>query len=155
MIRKVDIGKGTYRNVGDVSTRDGFSPLLVNGYYTEAGTLRVRKGLQTFANLNSGGSVVQGVYWSDVLNKLFAVSNGKLYSIDANGNETLIGSGMNSSQRAVFASDNDRTFIATGTDLYYTDGFTLSKITTYSFTADFVEFMDNYMIAGKRGEKYN
>lgn len=154
MVKEViDIGKLFYQNAGNLAVRNSISSLLVNGFYTELNSIKMRFGLKAFSNLASGGINVSGVYWSSVLNKLIAVSNGKVYTINENGVKTQIGSGLHPFKRVSFVSDNYRTLMANSGAVHYTDGLTVTPITSYSFTADYLAYMDEYVLAGKSSDK--
>lgn len=149
-IAKVDIGAGVQDSIGDLSTRDGISPLLVDAFKNEAGSDIRRPGLKFLLNLGPTAKV-DGIYWSKNLQILLAVSEGKVYKINTS---TLVathltGATLNVGTPVSFIEDGTRIFMANGGRIVYTTGLT----TTFIADADAptetsaVGFTDGYILA--------
>lgn len=150
---KIDIGKGLYNNTQDIATRNGFSPMFINGYATEANTVKMRSGLKTFSNITTA-SKINGLYWSSVLQKLIIVASGVAYYADEEGGVTEItGDVLDADQRVSFVTDTSRVFMANGGTVRHTDGVTISKVTGYETPVDFLDYIDEYILGLKTGSQ--
>jgi hypothetical protein len=147
---KIDIGMGAYKNVSELSTKDGVSPVLVDGYKNELGSDILRPGLKLFCDTNSGGGV-DGIYWSKVLRKLFAISNGKSYTISGGGTATDItnSNSMELASPGTFTEDGTRVFMANGGRIAYTTGGDTTFITDADAPTlcNSLTYLDGYILA--------
>lgn len=123
--------------------------------------LSKRPGTQELCNpgTNKPG---QGCHYSEKLDALFFVSDGKLWKYESSGvTVTLIGTGIHATNPVVFAEgqDLDSTaviYIADGTQLKYTKGSTLTTVAdaTAPVNASHVVWFSNRFIANKVGTPY-
>lgn len=114
----IDIGKDSYENIDEISTRNGISPLLYDGYKDEAGSDIKRHGYSLLKNLNSGAKV-DGLWWSTIHNALYAVSGGTMYRVEQGGVVTNLGTGMLIGQPVHFVEDSDTVYMANGAKIYH------------------------------------
>ncbi len=119
---KIDIGNTAYGNINDVSTRDGISPVLIDGFKNDVGSDVKRPGLSLEVDLGTSASI-DGVYWSDHLRLLIAVSNGQIFKVANDGTATeLTGATLEKGVRVSFTEDGTRIFMANGGRIAYTNG---------------------------------
>jgi hypothetical protein len=105
----------------------------------------------------AASSLCQGLYATSPAGSVYGVYNNKLYYAgNSESNEPVLAalSGINSYD---FASDQESVIIASGDNLYKTDGTTTSEIEwdvggfQWNIPATSVTFMDGYYIAGLKG----
>lgn len=153
-IIKIDIGTAAYKNINEVSTRDGVSPVLINGYKDESGSDIKRPGLKTLCTLGTGQPIM-GLYWSKQQRLFYAVSAGNVYKVSIAGTTTLVGFIGNSGKRASFTEDGTRVFIANGGPIYYTTGTSLSTCGgTPPTNITSLSYLDGYIIASNSAYVY-
>ena len=123
--------------------------------------LSKRPGVQELCNpgTNKPG---QGCYYSEKLDALFFVSDGKLWRYDSNSiTVNFVGSGIHATNTVVFAEgqDLDSTaviYIADGERLKYTKGTTLTTVAdaTAPLNSSYVVWFSNRFVANKVGTPY-
>ena len=145
---KIDIGTDAYKNIDELSTRDGISPIIFDGFKNDAGDDVKRWGYSNFSSI--GGSRVDGLFWSKFQKKLFAVSNGVAYTIDENGTSSSIGSGLEISGKVVFQDDGARVNMANGGAIYHSAaGGALTAMADADAPTEVIGFgmIDGYLLA--------
>lgn len=138
-IERIDLGKGSYSNVDEVSTREGVSPAIWNGYLDDLGSNVKVWGAESWCSFTSD-KIVHGMFFSTTLGYLIAVADGNVYKVDSSGTETLLGSGIFSTTTRVSFTESPAVtlsgsysplvFMCNGGNIYYTDGSTVIKIDT-------------------------
>jgi hypothetical protein len=119
--------------------------------------LLVQSGFWGYNVSPASSSLCQGLYATSPAGSVYGVYNNKLYYAgNSESNEPVLAalSGINSYD---FASDQESVIIASGDNLYKTDGTTTSEIEwdvggfQWNIPATSVTFMDGYYIAGLKG----
>ena len=161
-VERIDLGKGSYSNVEEISTRSGVSALLQNGYIDDLGSNVKIWGGELWSSFLFGGVTggrVHGMFYSTTLQTLIVVHEGTVYSIDSDGNQTeLTGETLTPGPRVEFFEAPALTqagvygpnvFMANGGSIYYTDGSTVSKLTGTNAPSACraIKFIDYQLIA--------
>ena len=115
---QIDIGLDSYKNIDEISTKNGVSPLLFDGYKDDAGSDIKRHGYRLFKDLASGGKV-DGLFWSKKHKTLYAVSNGTVYRVTKDGTATSLGSGLEVGDPVQFTEDATYVFMANGGRIHH------------------------------------
>ena len=163
-IEKIAMNRGVYLNVKEIATREGISPLFVNGLLDDADSNFKWFGDSLFSILSCG--FFNGMFYSFNLDVLIAVGDGIVYSIAANGTATDISGGavldanttvsFEEAPALLLTTDaySPKIFMCNGGNLFYTDGVTVTKVEVANAPTDAatVTFSDYQMITnyGKR-----
>jgi hypothetical protein len=129
-----------------------FADEIWDGFLNEAGSLVRRPGVKDFCTLPVS-TKVDGLYFWEEVGVLVAVSNGNVYTIDEDGNYTLIGNGMNFGSKVSFAAYNtsgdQRLAMCNGGSIWILKGGSLNKITDVDAptSATNVIHFDGYLIS--------
>lgn len=175
-VEQIDLGKGSYVNVDEISTRSGVSPAIWNGYLDDLGANVKLWGRNSIWAVRTELNQVDGLFYSTTLGKTIIVSGGNVYAYDFSTvpttqtsplptttilNATLIGTGLEIGKKVCFAEAPALTqsgayspfvFMCNGGYIYYTDGTTVTKLDT-TITANapskcnFVIFADYQLVA--------
>jgi hypothetical protein len=127
---------------------------LNNAYVNDLGYIARRPGVAALVDLGTD-DVVDGLYWWQEQDTLIAVSGGEVFSVDAAGTATSLGTGMETGTRPTFATatpSGDQTLVlANGGRPYKISGdpLTLAEITDANAPANctHVAFLDQYILA--------
>jgi hypothetical protein len=158
---KLPIKGDPFKNV-DESELTNKSAELIDAYTDETGSTVKRPGLASWVDLGTGRPV-EGLYWSERLSVLLAVSDGDIWAItDSNGTKIQL-SGASTLRdysltggigKVSFCDDGTSIFMANGGSIVYTDGATSTNDITdpdAPTAVDNVVFHDGYLIANVRG----
>ena len=150
------------KNVISVSLLDSIES-LTDCYIDSAGSIVKRPGMSLFVDLAQSNKI-DGLLWSESLNAMIAVTNGRVFKITFNPTLSveLTGSAsMYTNQKVVFAeaiSGSTYTlFMANGGDVLYTnDGVTINKLVstgsgTVPTNVSHVAYFDTYLIINNVG----
>lgn len=126
-----------------------YPELLEQRGRTEA-ALRGTLGLSSWSTVGDGP--IRGM--AKLSGVLYVVSANELYSIDSDGDETLIGAIAGNTRVSMDINANGELLIATGAEGYIYDG-TLTAIadTDYPDTAELAYFLDNYFVVNNPGTR--
>lgn len=152
---KIPFNGKVYQNIDDVELT-GISPYLMDGWVDEKGCTHRRPGLDLFVDLGTAAKV-DGLYWDDNFQKLFAVSNGKIFAVtDKEGtNSNITGNGLNAGTRPSFTSNGTYVVMANGGKMITYNN---SGTTTYMADTDApdavtcVGYLDTYILANHTNE---
>ncbi len=109
-----------------------------------AGYLRPAEGIVEQAAGSVPGTDRGGHVWNDTVHRVLGDS---LVTVASNGTITTLGTVASNGRRAHFDHSFDRLAIASGGNLYYWDGTTLTQVTDPDLgTADDVVFVDGYFM---------
>jgi hypothetical protein len=152
---KIPINGKVYQNIDDVELTN-ISPYLMDGWVDEKGHTHRRPGLDLFVDLDSAAPI-DGMYWDNNFGKLFAVSNGHVYSVtDAEGtNSDITGDALSAGTRPSFTSNGTYVVMANGGRMITYNN---SGTTAYMADADapdavpFVAYLDQYILANHADE---
>ncbi len=145
----IEIGLDSYKNVDEISTRNGLSPLVFDAMKTDIGDDEKRHGYRQFTDLATG-KPIDGIFWSKKQKKLFAVSNGIAYTVIESGGATNIGSGLEKSGKVFFKDDGTRVNMANGGAIYHsTAGGTLTQMVDGDAPTEVIGLgmIDGYLVA--------
>lgn len=130
---KLPIGEAPYYNVDPLAKNLQMADAVIDGYVDETKTIRRRHGLK--ANQTLGPGPGQGLFYWTQMDRLIAVSGGRVWSITRNGSATeLTGVTLNDSP-IVFADGNKVggepwLYMADGGYPVYTQGASLTRLTS-------------------------
>ena len=122
---------------------------MINGYIDSDGSIRRIFGALLFKDLSVENKKVNGLYWSHRLGVLLVAVGTRLFKItDATGSSSEITGESLRDDRCIFADNGTYIVIASGGDLRYTDGTTLSAIADNDqpTAVSHVAFMDTYIL---------
>lgn len=146
MLKKITFGKP---NIADAlaQTNETVGWQILDAHLDNLGNYRKRQGLTVFTTI-TGSKPVTGIYES-TQGVVYAVTNGKLYSVASNGTATEItGSGLSATNPAIFAEDADNIFIADGVKLsMHVKGAATYTQKTYVTGCSHVVLVKGYLIA--------
>lgn len=149
----------------DAASIDSAATELINGMLEPKPggnfLLRKRPGLSEVCNPGTN-AVGQGCHYSEALDALFFVSNGKLWKYEENAvTVTLIGTGFSTTHTVMFAEGQNLDsspiiYMADGGALRYTDGATLTTVADPSAptTASQVVWFSNRFVANEDGTAF-
>lgn len=154
---KVPLFSPAQQNVDQIQLKS-FASKLIDSYIDEAGYINKRPGLEAYATLGSSAAV-DGLLWWDEKSLLIAVSGGNVYKIDGTPTVTLLGTGLQTGTRPIFAlakpAGVDTVFLANGGNVFYTDGTTLTNLETddpdVPDAVTFLVQLDSYIITNNVG----
>jgi hypothetical protein len=146
---KLPISSATYLNVNKESlTVEGAQ--LLDGYVTEKGASKRRHGSTQFVDLGTGFPVEGLFYWQDK-DLMFAVSNKTLYKVEENGTATsLAGDLLTGLSKPTFVVVRNKLFVTDGGKPIYTNGTDNAAFLTDADApteASHVAVLDNYLLA--------
>jgi hypothetical protein len=122
---------------------------IENAFINEAGGHSRFPGLEEVADLDDNGRVILNEWRGDLM---AATSMGKLYRIDKSHNATdVTGVPISGAGRATFARSTDELVIAAGGPIIRFAGKQTEILSEDAPHADFVGFVDNYLIANEAG----
>jgi hypothetical protein len=139
----------------DESGLDQLGAETRDAYIDTHGSLSRRDGLVEFCDLLTGAKV-DGIYWVNAWNKAIAVSNGKIFRIDASDGtfvdvtNNLLTAGV----RVIFTDDGTRVYMANGgkiTTLLVGGTSTFMADADAPTTVSHVAFLDQYILANDIG----
>ena len=81
-VEQIDLGKGSYVNVDEISTRSGVSPAIWNGYLDDIGANVKLWGRNSIWVVRTELNQVDGLFYSTTLGKTIIVSGGNVYAYD-------------------------------------------------------------------------
>jgi hypothetical protein len=140
----------------DEREQDRMSAQVMDCYIDEAGHTIKRPGLDHFATLGTD-QPVDGLYWWDEEETVLAVSGGTLFSLNNNGVETTVGTGLAlpGGNRVSFATASlgANVLMAGGQNIVTTDGATASSVADVDAptTVRSLTVYDQYVIAQVEG----
>lgn len=154
---KIDIGAGSQDSIGDLSSMDGVSPIIVNAFKNLVGSDIRRPGFELHATPPLLGAI-DGIYWSHNLELLIIVSVGNIYKFNTdNSTVTTIKNGLMEIGTPVsFTEDGTRILMANGGKIVYTEGVTAAAVTDINAptTTHSLDFMDDKVIASDGTKVY-
>ena len=153
---KLAVNGDAYQNVDQIGLTE-MSPAVFDGYVTEStaegeqGVTVKRPGLKEFTDTGDGVAV-RGLYWWEVKKLLIAVTDVKVYSIDADGTATdITGAAPRGVGKVAFTDNGDTLVIADGSVnmLTFEIGGTTTAITDPDVPTDITSlgYLDGYILA--------
>lgn len=144
----IDIGTKLFQNVDEIELRNAFAA-IENAYINEAGSHKRFPGLKVFANLP--GSEPVYMHRHTETNDTYAVSGGRVYRIDREGNfEDLTVAPLRGAYRPVFTQTNDEIVIASGGDIIRCDGAKTQILSPDAPDATHVAYIDSILLANEK-----
>lgn len=153
----IPVNGPAYRNTDPTSLPPSVSAMLMDAYVNEFGHTERRPGLSPYVDVGTGVGV-DGLYWWDEAQRVIAVSNGRIFSIqdgapptatDVTGDALAIGAPVS------FASFSSGTLLMAnrGRMMTYTPGGTTTYIADADAPTDVthVAYLDLYLLALRNG----
>ena len=178
---RIPLFQAAQKNVDEIQLRS-FASSLINGYIDEAEFINRRPGYSTFVDLSTSGtlltdgtdSAIDGLFWWNEANIHVAVAGSRVYGITVAGVPSRItgattaesGSTLPTNKvsfTAMKIANVDTLFLASGGNVFYTQGSTLVNMEDVDAdipsAVDQVTNLDSYLIvnsltAGERGRIY-
>jgi hypothetical protein len=150
---QIDLGRGVFKNVDGVVLRN--APIeRFNGFLDSTNNTAPRPGLKL--NGSGYGSIISGLYYWSEVGYSVVLTGGSLYKYlpDGGGFSSLLGSaisgsGIGSFARYSSAAGVNTLFFAAGSNIYYTDGATVTQVADADapISVSHIAFLDTYILA--------